>query len=141
VLSRRQTERDGKVFRDAEQSNHQLARCWDSRIASEPLGPREARVCSLLARKDHFRFAWQGCGGGRQAHLDALVSQELHTGASVLSAAPIPPEQWRGANPERMQQYTDPTRLRSCFPVPLTLFAQRAAATIDNPGTVEHAQT
>src|SRR5260370_41982186 len=40
-----------------------------------------------------------------------------------------------------MEQYTDPTRLRGCFPVPLTLLAQRAAATIEYPGAVEHAQT
>src|SRR6266567_243652 len=40
-----------------------------------------------------------------------------------------------------MQQATSPTRLRSCFPVPLTLRTLWAAATIDDPGTVEHAQT
>jgi len=104
VLSRRQTERNGKAFWDAEQSDHHLARCWDSRIASEPLCPREASMGTLRARKDHVRFGWQGCGGGLQAHLDALVSQELLTSAPVLSAAPIAPEQWRGANRERMQQ-------------------------------------
>src|SRR5216683_953739 len=37
VLSRRQTERGGKAFCDAEQSDRHLARCWDSRVASEPL--------------------------------------------------------------------------------------------------------
>jgi|SRR5712692_5359429 len=104
VLNRRQTERGGKALWDAEQSDRHLARCWDTRIASEPLCPREARVCSLRARKDHFRCAWRRGGGGQQAHLDALVSHELHTGAPVLSAAPIPPEQRRGTNPERMQQ-------------------------------------
>src|ERR1700730_6299072 len=39
-----------------------------------------------------------------------------------------------------MQQDTDPTRLRGCLPVPLTLRTLWAAATIDDPGTVEHAQ-
>ena len=100
VLNRRQTERGGKALWDAEQSDRHLARCWDARVTSEPLCPREARVCSRLSRKDHFRCAWQGGGGRRQAHLDALVSQELHTGAPVLSAAPIPRSR-SGAGPTR----------------------------------------
>src|SRR5260370_14313560 len=40
-----------------------------------------------------------------------------------------------------MEQYTGPTRLRGCLPGPLTLLAERAAATIEYPGAVEHAQT
>ena len=59
---------------------------------------------TLRAGQDHFWIAWRSCGGRRQAHLDALVSHELHTGAPMLSAAPIPPEQGRGTNPERMEQ-------------------------------------
>ena len=141
VLSRRQTERGGKDFWDAEQLDRDVVSRWSTRIASQPLCPREAIVRSLRAGKDHFRFAWRSCGGRRQAHLDALVSHELHTGAPVRSTAPIPPEQRRGTNPERMQQYTDPTRLRGCFPVPLTLQTLWAAATIEYPGAVEHAQT
>src|SRR5216684_7290122 len=141
VLNCRQTERGGKAFWDAEQSDRHLARCWDARVASEPLCPREARVGTLRAGKDHFRAAKRSCGGRRQAHLDALVSHEPHTGAPMLSPAPIPPEQRRGTNPERMEQYTDPTRLRGCFPVPLTLRTLWAAATIAYPGAVEHAQT
>jgi hypothetical protein len=58
VLSRRQTERDGKAFWDAEQSDRHLARRWDSCVASEPLCPRKARVGTLCAGKDHVRFAW-----------------------------------------------------------------------------------
>src|SRR6266566_1254777 len=88
VLSRRQTERDGKAFWDAEQSDRDLASRWSTRIASEPLCPREARVRSLRAGQDHVRFVWRSCGGRRQAHLDALVPHELHTGAPVLSPAP-----------------------------------------------------
>src|SRR5207244_7779922 len=40
-----------------------------------------------------------------------------------------------------MQQATSPTRLRGCFPVPLALRTLWAAATIEDPGAVEHAQT
>lgn len=100
VLSRRQTERDGKAFWDAEQSDRHLTRCGDSRVASEPLCPREASMGTLRAGQDHFRFAWRSCGGRRQAHLDALVSHELHTGAPVLSPAPISRSR-NGAGPTR----------------------------------------
>jgi len=141
MLSRCQTERGGKVFWDAEQLDRDLASRWSTRIANEPLFPREARVRSLRAGKDHFRAAKRSCGWGRQAHLNALVPHELHTSAPVRSPAPISPEQRRRTNPERMQQDTDPTWFCGCFPVPLTLLAQRAAATIKYPGAVEHAQT
>ncbi len=63
VLSRRQTERGGKDFWDAEQLDRDLASRWSTRIASQPLCPREAIVRSLRAGKDHFRFAWRSCGG------------------------------------------------------------------------------
>jgi len=141
MLSRCQTERGGKDFWNAEQLDRDLASRWSTSIANESFFPREAIVRSLRARKDDFRFAWRSGGWGRQAHLNALVSHELHTGAPVRSPAPISPEQGSETNPERMQQYTDPTWLRGGFPVPLTLLAQRAAATIKYPGAVEHAQT
>src|SRR6266446_1874108 len=96
VLSRCQTERDGKAFWDAEQPDHHLARCWDSCVASEPLCPREASVGTLGAGKDHVRCAWRSGDGRRYADLNPLASHELYTGASVFSAAPILPEQRRG---------------------------------------------
>jgi len=58
----------------------------------------------LCAGQDHFRFAWRSGGNRQQAHLDALVSHELHTGAPVASPAPIPRSRsgaeptWRGCN-------------------------------------------
>ena len=100
ALSRCQAERDGKAFGDAEQSDRHLTGCWDSCVASEPFCPREASMGTLRAGKDHFCVAWRSCGGRRQAHLDALVSHELHTGAPVLSPAPIPRSR-KGAGPTR----------------------------------------
>jgi hypothetical protein len=140
VLSRCQTERGGKAFWDAEQLDHDWASRWSKGIASQSLLPREASVGSLGAGKDLFRFAGRSYGGRRRAHLDALVSHELHTGLPLLSAAGVAPEQRRGTTPERMQQDTDPTRLRGGFPIPLTLRTLWAAATIADPGAVEHAQ-
>src|SRR5258708_31020532 len=98
-LSRRETEREGKAFWDAEQSDRHLARCGVWRVASEPLCPREARVGTLRAGKDHVRFAWRSGGGGRQAHLETLVSHELHTGALAFSPPPIPHKKGRATRP------------------------------------------
>src|SRR5258708_11774364 len=88
MLNRRQTERGGKGFWDAEQSDRHLACCWDAHVTSEPLWPREARVRSLRTGKDRSRFAWRSSGGRRQAPLHVLVLQELRTGAPVVSSAP-----------------------------------------------------
>jgi len=61
TLSRQQTERNGKAFWDAEEFDCHLARCWDSRVASEPLSPREAGVGTLRARKNHTSLTRWGC--------------------------------------------------------------------------------
>jgi hypothetical protein len=44
VLSRRQTERGGKDFWDAEQLDRDLVSRWSTRIASQSLCPRDAHV-------------------------------------------------------------------------------------------------
>ena len=100
VLSRRQTERGSKDFWDAEQLDRDLASRWSTRIASQPLCPREARVRALRMGKDLFRIAWRSGGGRWQAHLDTLVSHELHAGAPVCSPAPISRSR-SGAGPTR----------------------------------------
>src|SRR5438874_13223942 len=63
-LSRRQTERGGKVFWDTEESDRHPTGCGNSCVASKPLCPREASVGALGAGKDHFCFARRSCGGG-----------------------------------------------------------------------------
>ncbi len=140
VLNRRQTERGGKALWDAEQSDRHLPRCWDARVTSEPLCPREARVRALRAGKDHVRCAWRSGGGRRQAHLDALVSHEQHTGAPVLSPAPVAPEQRCRSDDERMQKHTHLARLSGSAAIPLTLVAQGTGTTTADAGRIDHAQ-
>ncbi len=140
VLRRRQTERDGNAFWDAEQLNHDLTSGWRTRIASEPLGPGEANVCSLRAGQEHVCCARPRGSGWRQAHLDVLVSHELHAGAPVLSAAGVAPEQRCGTHPERMQQHTHLARLRGSATIPLTLLAQGTGTTIADAGGIDHTQ-
>ena len=57
-LRRRPTERDGKACWDAEELDRDLVSRGRTRIASEPLCPREASVGTLGAGKDHVRFGW-----------------------------------------------------------------------------------
>jgi len=91
--------------------------------------------------KGRRRWLWLVLVGRAYLDFQPLVAHKLHTSAPMLPPAPIPPEQWRGTSLKRMQQHTDPTRLHGGFPVPLTLLAHRAAATIKDPGAVEHTQT
>ena len=141
MLSRCQTERGGKDFWNAEQLDRDLASRWSTSIANESFFPREAIVRSLRARKDDFRFAWRSGGWGRQAHLNALVSHELHTGAPVFSSAPIAPEERSRTNGKRMQQDADLARLCCRAAIPLALLAQRTRAALTNAGRVDHTQT
>lgn len=140
VLKRRQTQRGGKGFWDAEHSDRHLARCWDSRVTSEPLCPAEARVRAQRAGKDHCRFAWRSGDGRWQAHLDVLVSHELHTGTPMLSAAPVAPEQRRGTNDARMKKHTHLARLCRGVAIPLTLLTQWTKAAIADAGCIHDAQ-
>src|SRR5512133_2870351 len=56
-LSRHQPEQGSKECWDAEELDRDVTSGWRTRIASEPLFPRETRVCSLRTRQDHVRCA------------------------------------------------------------------------------------
>jgi hypothetical protein len=135
-----QTERGGKVVGDAEQADRHLTGCWDTRIAGEALCPREARVRPLRARQDDLGNARQSDGRRRQAHLNALMAQQMHADAPVDSATPIPPEQWRRPHAERMQQHTDLTRLGRRTTIPLTLPTKRAGTATVDARSIHHTQ-
>lgn len=106
-------------------------------------------------RISHERRAWARCareriasaGGsahddGRwHAHLDSLVPHQVQAGTPVLSATPIPPKQRCGAHLKRMKEHTDSARLGRRIPMPLTLGAHGAIATVADSSAVEHAQT
>lgn len=139
VLGCRQPERGGKGCWDAEQPDRDLPSRWQTRIASEALGPREARVRALRTGEDHRRDGRRS-GGRRQAHFEALVSHELDTGAPVCSAAPIAPEQWGRTYLQRMKQHTDLARLCGGVALPLALLSQRAGPTAADASSIHHAQ-
>ena len=141
VLRRRQTERGGKGCWDAKQLDRDWPSSFGARIASEPLCPREARVCALSTGEDRIRAGWRSGGGRRQAHFEVLVSHELYAGAPVDSAAGVAPEQRSGTYAQRMQQYTHLARLCGRPAIPLALLTQQAGATTTNTGCIDHTQT
>ena len=98
-------------------------------------------MCSLRAGQDRVRCAWRSGGRRGQAHLDVLVSHELHTGASVRSPAPVAPEERGRADDERMQEYAHLAGLRGSAAIPLTLLAQETGTTTADAGGIDHAQT
>lgn len=75
----------------------------------------------------------------QQTYLDALVSHEVPTGASVGSPAPIAPEQWGRTHLERMQQQADLARLCRGVAIPLALLTQWARTTTPNAGSIHDA--
>lgn len=136
---RSQAQENGEVIRDAEQRDRRRCLGRGAGITSQPLRPREAVMCPLRPRKDRRLRA--GRESRRKGHLNPLVSHELHTGTSVLSATPILPVQRRGTDPEGMQEKTDPTRLCRGLSMPLTLRTLWAVAAIADPSAGEDAQT
>src|SRR5258706_335931 len=125
VLSRRQTERGGKAFRDPEQSDRHLARCWDWRVACEPLLKVETIMRALCTGQGRRRAS----GAGRETllhlHFHALLPKRTHAHASMKSPTPIPPQQRSRPDEQWMQQHAHLARLRSGVPLPLTLIPQR----------------
>ncbi len=90
VLSRRQTERGGKAECPAEQSDRHLARCWDSRVASEPLLKVETIMRALCTGQGGRREIWAGRKTLLHLHFYALVTKQLHARPSMVPTTPIP---------------------------------------------------
>ncbi len=94
VLSCRQSERDGKAFWDAEQSDGHPPSCERTRIASQPLCPRKSRVCTLGTRKGRRRDGETGGGGRPDLELDALMAHQLDACPSVVPTTPVTEDEW-----------------------------------------------
>src|SRR6266699_2013185 len=96
---------------------------------------------ALRTGEGHSGCTWRSSGERWQAHVDTLMSHELHTGAPVRSATPVAPEKRSLPDDERMQEDAHLARLCRRPAIPLTLFAQRTRATAANAGRIDHAQT
>jgi hypothetical protein len=79
--------------------------------------------------------------GWLDMHVNALVTQEFFTGPTMLSSAPVIPEQGLRTNLEGMQENTDAARLLGSAAAPLTLLTELAGATVTETGRIDQSQT
>ncbi len=125
-----------------EELDSNLPLAWRTRIASQALCPREPKVRPLCSRKDQRRRRGAALAGRVfcKSHLDVLITHELHTGTSMLSPAPVMPEEGSRANGERVEQHTHLARFGSFFAIPLTLLAQGTGTATPDTGRIDDAQ-
>ena len=89
------------------------------------------------------RDAWSdgGCALSRlHLNLDALGTKKVDTGAPMIPATPVLPEDRLLPDHERMQQHADLARLFGGAALPLALLAQWTGAATTNAGRVHHPQ-
>ena len=95
-------------------------------IANQSLDPRKAGMGALGAGERGRRDVWSD-GGWAHAplhlNLDALGTNEVDTGTSMLSSAPVLPEKRLPSDSERMQEHADLARLFGGVTIPLALLA------------------
>ncbi len=103
VRSRRQIERGGKAFWDAEQSDRHPARGWDSRVAREPLLKVETIMRALCTRQGRRRENWAGREPLLYLHLYMLLPEQMHARPSMVPTVPVSPEQGRRPDDEGMR--------------------------------------
>src|SRR5258708_2121677 len=91
-LRGRQVEKVSEGIWDAEQVDPDWTSRWGTGVARQPLGKRETVMRPLGTREDGRRWCWRRQGLLKR-HVHALAAHELHAGAPMLSAAPVPPKQ------------------------------------------------
>src|SRR5258708_11708441 len=90
ALAGEQAEEGGEgVWHPEELHPDQEAIGWRTRIASQPLVPREAVMRPLRPGKDRWRQGWAGLGGRARLGFHAVGAQGLHAGPADLSSASI----------------------------------------------------
>jgi hypothetical protein len=139
--SARQTEEGGEGFWNTEQCDGDLESSWGTRIASEPLVPRET---IMRPARPGTRGKARRLGGQRGAAPSAppgvgraTTACTLGDGASGSSHATR-----RGADPTARgcEPHAHLTRLFGGAALPLTLLPQRAGAATAHAGRIDHAQ-
>jgi len=83
-----QPQEDGKGFWNAKEPDGDPTCWWDTCVASQPLGPVQARMDTLRTRQKRRRGA-----SGRHLvtlHHSLLLSKQVHAGPTMPSSAPIP---------------------------------------------------
>ena len=140
VLSRRQTERDGKVFWDAEQSDRDPASREGTRIASQPLCPRKPIVGTLGTGKGRRFDDEAGRGGRFNLDLDTLMAHQLDACTSMGATTPVTPSNGLSPDDQWMQQHAHLARLLGGAALPLALLPQGTGTATADAGRIHHAQ-
>ena len=94
---------------------------------------------ALHTREDHLRDGRRSSGWGK-AHLDPLLSGELHTRPLIGPPTPVTPEKRRISDSQRMQQHADLARLFGGTALPLALLTQLTGTTTANAGSIHQPQ-
>jgi hypothetical protein len=101
-----QAQEAGEIIGHSEELDADLPLGWRTCIAHQALCPREPKMRPLCSRKDCWRDMPLARQVLRKPHLDVLITHKLHAGASVLSPAPVTPEEGRTSNDEGVEQDT-----------------------------------
>ena len=139
-LRRPQSQESSEVIWDAEQGDRGLWLARNGRVASQSLAIGKPIMGSLRPREDSRQGRSKRFLSRWKVYLDALMTQELHAGASMFPARPVSPEQRSRATLARMQQETHAAGVLGLVPVPLTLFAQGADTTVRDPSLIDQTQ-
>lgn len=134
-----QAEKGGEGDWHTEQRDGGSGSGRDTRIARQSLCEAETSMSARCPRKDACLLLWRRRTDLGKRHLDPLVMEQLHTGAPVLLAVPVLPEQGGSTNLEGMEQHTHLTRLARLVTVPLTLLAQWADTTVADASRIDNA--
>ncbi len=100
MLSRSLAERGGKAECRAEESDRYPARCWGSRVASQPLLKAETIMRTLRTGKGRRRESWAGRTPGLHLHLHLRLPEQLLARTSMVPTTPVSPKQGRRPNDE-----------------------------------------
>lgn len=129
-----------KGLRDAEQFDRHPSSRARTRIASQPLCPRETRMCPLCPGKGCGRDSRSGSVPRLHLDLHALMAKQLDACPSMNSSTPVTPEKRLIPDDERMQEDTHLARFARFAAIPLALLAERTGAATANAGGIHHAQ-
>ena len=140
MLSLSLAERGGKAECRAEESDRYPARCWGSRVASQPLLKAETIMRTLRTGKRCRRESWAGRTPGLHLHLHLRLPEQLLARTSMVPTTPVSPKQGRRPNDEGRQEHTHPTRLSGGLAMPLTLIAQKTGTATTDAGRIHDAQ-
>src|SRR5260370_5662552 len=108
--------------------------------ACQSLLPREAVVSSLRTGKRQWLIHLEGGESSSHQYLQMLLAQKLHTHSSMLSPAPVTPEEGGRADDERVEQHAHLARLGGGTAIPLALPAHRTGTATADTRAIYHAQ-